>query len=143
MICSDDDKRLQTFDKITTYPHGTKAFKVCKCDILMVMKYKGFLSIEQTIVAKCTLNRSVRYCNGEIFSVKKYKDFFLNNKNHIKKMEGIFDVLTANCIMNRSLKFSKSKMLSKIITFDGYANEKKKLNMIQNGHTFQTIQTEY
>ena len=125
MICSDDDKRLQTFDKITTYPHGTKAFKVCKCDILMVMKYKDFLSIEQTIVAKSTLNRSVRYCNGEIFSVEKYKDFFLNNKNHIKKIEGIFDVLTANCIMNRSLKFSKSKMLSKIITFDGYANEKK------------------
>ena len=25
-----DDKRLQTFDKATTYPHGTNAFKVCK-----------------------------------------------------------------------------------------------------------------
>ena len=26
---SNDDKRLQTFDKITTYPYGTNAFKVC------------------------------------------------------------------------------------------------------------------
>ena len=28
-ISSNDDKRLQTFDKITTYPYGTKSFKVC------------------------------------------------------------------------------------------------------------------
>ena len=26
---SNDDKRLQTFDTITTYPFGTNAFKVC------------------------------------------------------------------------------------------------------------------
>ena len=26
---SNDDKRLQKFDKITTYPYGTNAFKVC------------------------------------------------------------------------------------------------------------------
>ena len=25
-----DDKRLQTFDKITTYPYGTNSFRVCK-----------------------------------------------------------------------------------------------------------------
>ena len=50
MICSDDDKRLQTFDKITTYPHGTKAFKVCKCDILMVMKYKFFCLLNKLLL---------------------------------------------------------------------------------------------
>ena len=27
---SNDDKRLQIFDKIATYPYGTNAFKVCK-----------------------------------------------------------------------------------------------------------------
>ena len=31
---SNDDKRLQTFDKITTYPHGANAFKVCENKIL-------------------------------------------------------------------------------------------------------------
>ena len=36
MICSDDDKRLQTFDKITTYPHGTNAFKVCESELIIV-----------------------------------------------------------------------------------------------------------
>ena len=35
---SNDDKRLQTFDKITTYPYGTNAFKVCESEILS--KYK-------------------------------------------------------------------------------------------------------
>ena len=28
-LSSDNDKRLQTFDGIETYPHGKNAFKVC------------------------------------------------------------------------------------------------------------------
>ena len=30
---SNDDKRLQTFDRITSYPHGTNAGKVCKTEL--------------------------------------------------------------------------------------------------------------
>ena len=45
-LSSNDDKRLQTFDRITaysygtnaSYPYGTNAFKVCKIEILS--KYK-------------------------------------------------------------------------------------------------------
>ena len=29
-----DDKGLQTFDGITTYPYGTNAFKVCESEML-------------------------------------------------------------------------------------------------------------
>ena len=29
-LSSNDDKRLQTLDKITTYPHRTNTFKVCE-----------------------------------------------------------------------------------------------------------------
>ena len=29
---SNGDKRLQTFDRVTTYPYGTNAFKVCECE---------------------------------------------------------------------------------------------------------------
>ena len=29
---SNDDKRLQTFDKITTYPYETNAFRVCESE---------------------------------------------------------------------------------------------------------------
>ena len=40
-LSSDDDKRLQTFDKITTYPYGTNAFKVCESE--MLSKYKSLI----------------------------------------------------------------------------------------------------
>ena len=40
-LSSNDDKRLQTFDKITTYPHGTNAFKVCESK--MLSKYKWLI----------------------------------------------------------------------------------------------------
>ena len=33
-LSSNDDKRLQTFNKIITYPHGTNAFKVRKSEML-------------------------------------------------------------------------------------------------------------
>ena len=31
---SNDDKRLQTFDRVTTYPYGIDAFKVCEREML-------------------------------------------------------------------------------------------------------------
>ena len=37
-LSSNYDKRLQTFDKITTYPYGTNTFKVCQGE--MLSKYK-------------------------------------------------------------------------------------------------------
>ena len=37
-LSSNDNKRLQTFDKVTTYPYGTNAFKVCESE--MLSKYK-------------------------------------------------------------------------------------------------------
>ena len=44
-LSSNDDKRLQTFDRIKTYPYGTNAFKVCESEMLMVNynknKYKN------------------------------------------------------------------------------------------------------
>ena len=35
-----DDKRLQTFNRITTYPIGTNAFKVCESEMKIVLKNK-------------------------------------------------------------------------------------------------------
>ena len=33
-LTSNDDKRFQTFDKITTYPYGTNEFKACESEML-------------------------------------------------------------------------------------------------------------
>ena len=35
-LSSNDDKRLQTSDRITTYPYGINTFKVCESEMLMV-----------------------------------------------------------------------------------------------------------
>ena len=34
-LISNDDKRIQTFDKVTTYPYGTNVFKVCENEMLL------------------------------------------------------------------------------------------------------------
>ena len=34
-LTSNDDKRIQTFDKVTTYLYGTNAFMVCKNEMLL------------------------------------------------------------------------------------------------------------
>ena len=40
-LSSNDDKRLWTFDRVTTNAHGTNAFKVCKCEMMMVKNYNN------------------------------------------------------------------------------------------------------
>ena len=37
-LSSNDDKRLQTFDRIASYPYGTSAGKVCKSELLSKVK---------------------------------------------------------------------------------------------------------
>ena len=34
-LSSNDDKRIQKFDKVTTYPYGTNAFMVCENEMLL------------------------------------------------------------------------------------------------------------
>ena len=38
-LSSNDDKRIQTFDKVTTYPYGTNVFMVCKNEMLLKNKF--------------------------------------------------------------------------------------------------------
>ena len=39
-MSSNDDKRLQTFDRVTTYSYGTNAFKVCESEMMALKKYE-------------------------------------------------------------------------------------------------------
>ena len=38
-LSSDDDKRLQTFNRVTTYPYGTPAVKVCDNEMMVVRDF--------------------------------------------------------------------------------------------------------
>ena len=38
-LSSNDNKRLQTFDKVTTHPYGINAIKICESEMLSKLKY--------------------------------------------------------------------------------------------------------
>ena len=38
-LSSNDDKRLQTFDRVTTHPYKTNSFKVCKSETMTVRDF--------------------------------------------------------------------------------------------------------
>ena len=37
-LSNDDDKRIQTYGKIITYPYGTNVFKVCGAEMILKKK---------------------------------------------------------------------------------------------------------
>ena len=43
-LSSNDDKRLQAFDRINTYPYGTNAFKVCESEMLVKIRSEQIAS---------------------------------------------------------------------------------------------------
>ena len=70
---SNDNKRIQTFDKITTYPYGTSVFKVCENEMENVFNAKGTLGkineeSEGDLYKTCSifLNYMKRKCTMEM-----------------------------------------------------------------------------
>ena len=43
-LSSNDDKRLQTYDRITTYPYGMNTFKVCESEMLLNENVKRLMN---------------------------------------------------------------------------------------------------
>ena len=44
-LSSNDDKRLQTFDNIATYPYGENAFQACKTELLWYLYIKWLILV--------------------------------------------------------------------------------------------------
>ena len=45
-LSSNDDKRIQIFDKVTTFPYGTNEFKACENQMRYVLQRKNMLNNE-------------------------------------------------------------------------------------------------
>ena len=45
-LSSNDDKRIQTFDKVTTYPYGTNTFTVCENEMKCKLQRKKMFNID-------------------------------------------------------------------------------------------------
>ena len=50
-------------------------------------------------------NRSTRFPKDEMRIFMKYKNFLLDNIDHIKETNKIFNAITAKCTVNRSILF--------------------------------------
>ena len=65
-LSSNDDKRLQTFNRITIFPHGTSAVEVCESEMMMVKDY--FFKNTQIV---CFMMK--QYQNDKDKRLSKYK----------------------------------------------------------------------
>ena len=78
-LSSGDNKRFQTFDRITTFPQKTNAFKLCKNEMLNVRKAKETLKIlskecESKMYVTCII--FLKYMEAKCASeMKKYVKF--------------------------------------------------------------------
>ena len=78
-LSSGDNKRFQTFDRITTFPNKTNAFNLCKNEMLNVRKAKETLKIlskecenEMYVACNIFLKHIETKCVSEM---KKYLKF--------------------------------------------------------------------
>ena len=76
-LSGNDSKRLQTFNRITTFPNKTSVFKLCKNDMLNVRKAKEtLLSKECEKEMYVTCNIFLKYMETKCVSeMKKYVNF--------------------------------------------------------------------
>ena len=91
VLSSNDNKRIKTFDKVTTFLQETSTIKVCENEMLRVRKAKETLKIlstecENELHATCNifLNYIKTKCSREI---EKYVE--VNLKMYVKKYEKI------------------------------------------------------
>ena len=73
-MSSNDDKRIQTIDKITTYPYGTSVFKICDNKMKNVCNAKETLekNDEMYVTSSIFLNYMKRKC---VMEMKRYVKF--------------------------------------------------------------------
>ena len=83
-LSSDDDKRLETFDRVTTFSYGTLAVKVCENEMLNVCKAKETLLIkecENKMYVTC--NIFLKHMEAKcVFGIKKYVKFSSKNAGY-------------------------------------------------------------
>ena len=63
-LSSNDDIRLQTFDKITMYPYGTNAFKVCESEMLNRQQWALWLNWYPSVYSTIDFYKTVKQRGG-------------------------------------------------------------------------------
>ena len=93
---SNDDKRIQTFDKVTTFPYGTNVFKVCESE--MLSKNKLNESDEDIDISKTK-------------DIIKTEDIDISKTKHISKTKDIIKTEDIVLVKLKILIILKLKIL--------------------------------
>ena len=92
-LSSNDDERIQTFDRVTTYPYGTNVFKVCENEMMLKNnkviydqeKYRlgtdDYLSALMDRSKK--LRRNIDICNDKLKSINSKISMVTHTSNFI------------------------------------------------------------
>ena len=94
-LSSNDDKRIQTFDRVTTYPYGTNVFKLCENEMLlnknkvMCDQEKYRLGTDEYLSALMdrskNLKRNIDTYNAKLKSINSKLSMVTHTSNFIKK----------------------------------------------------------
>ena len=72
-LSSNDDKRSQISDSVTTYPYGRNALKVTKSEMLKVCEAKGKLKMLSEMIGVCEAKALSKECEREMYVKEKGK----------------------------------------------------------------------
>ena len=128
---SNGDKRLQTFNRITTYPYGANALRMFENEMLKVCEAKEKLKLLNGKIrickAKMKLETQSHKCEGEMYLREKEKcQMFLKNVE-IKCESKMWEYV--------KVKYKWSILMITLM--------KMKLSIIKIGHILQIIHAEY
>ena len=123
-LSSNDHERIQTFDKVTTYPYGTNTFMVCRNEMLLKNKVicdqvKHRLETDDYLSALMdrskNLRRYISIYNGKLKSINSKLSMVTHTSDFIKKIIYIY-------IYIFSIKMGKTEV--------GNLDSKNKLNIV-------------
>ena len=91
-LSSNDDKRIQTFDKVTTYPYGTNVFIACRNEMLLKNEFINSKSLSLIEKSQVLRKESQTHRNNSLLLRNELKEIRaesnnIKNKSYILRAE--------------------------------------------------------
>ena len=114
-LSSNDDKRIQTFDNVTTYPYGTNVFMVCTNEMLLKNKFINNKSLSLRDKSQVLRKESQALRNNSLLLRNELKELRatshdIKNKSYLLRIES--QILRNKSNESQSL-LDKSQVLRK------------------------------
>ena len=109
-LSSNDDKRIQTFDKVTTYPYGTNTFMACENE----MKYKPQRKKMKYILQRKMSNIDLKALTDKSLLLRNEAQALRTNsfllRNELKKLRAVcHDIKTKSYILRTESQMLRAK----------------------------------